>query len=268
MCIEYLSVAEGRIAYARAGSGPLVVLAPGMGDLRATYRFLVPLWVAAGFEVVATDLRGHGDSDVTFGSYGDSETACDLVALIEHLGPPAIVVGNSMSAGSAVIAAAQRPDLVRALVLLGPFVRDGKTSALDRALFRLALVPLWAARVWHLYLPALYVGRKPDDFAAYRRQVVEALRRPGYAKAFSRTARTSHAEAESLVGQVHAPALVVMGAQDPDFADPVAEAKWVAGALGCAHVMIEDAGHYPQSQQPAKVWAAIQQFLKEADLHA
>jgi pimeloyl-ACP methyl ester carboxylesterase len=65
---------EGHIAVEVSGpseGGPLVVLIPGMGDLRGTYRFLVPALVEAGYRVAATDLRGHGDSDVTFAHYGD-----------------------------------------------------------------------------------------------------------------------------------------------------------------------------------------------------
>ena len=103
---------------------------PGMGDLRAGYRFLAPDLRAAGYRVACTDLRGHGDSDTTFSSYGDEETAGDVIALIEELGGPAVVVGNSMGAGAAVLAAAQRPSLVSGLVLTGPFVRNGKTSAM------------------------------------------------------------------------------------------------------------------------------------------
>src|ERR1700733_12136311 len=91
---RYLAGPEGRIAYDVDGSGPLIVLVPGMGDLRATYRFLAPALRAAGYRVATTDLRGHGDSDSTFTSYGDEETAADVVALIEALGGPAVVVGN------------------------------------------------------------------------------------------------------------------------------------------------------------------------------
>src|SRR5271169_4934470 len=114
---SYLSCHEGRIGYDVAGAGSLVVLVPGMGDLRAGYRFLAPALRAAGYRVACTDLRGHGDSDATFTSYGDEETAGDVVALIEELGGPAVVAGNSMGAGSAVLAAAQRRELVSGLVL-------------------------------------------------------------------------------------------------------------------------------------------------------
>src|SRR3984957_8503513 len=72
---RYLTRPGGRLGYDVAGTGPLVVLVPGMGDLRAGYRFLAPALRAAGYRVACTDLRGHGDSDATFASYGDEETA-------------------------------------------------------------------------------------------------------------------------------------------------------------------------------------------------
>jgi hypothetical protein len=55
------------------------------------------------------------------------------------------------------------------------------------------------------------------------------MRRPGYAKAFSRTIRTSHDPAQPLLADVTARALVVMGEQDPDFPDPREEAPRVLG---------------------------------------
>jgi len=115
----HLDRPEGRVAYEVSGNGPLVVLVPGMGDLRSAYRFLAPALQDAGYRVAATDLRGHGDSDTSFASYGDVETAGDIIALIEELGGPAVVVGNSMGAGAAVYAAAERPALINGLVLVG-----------------------------------------------------------------------------------------------------------------------------------------------------
>ncbi len=264
----YLTRPEGRVAYDIEGHGPLVVLVPGMGDLRTTYRFLAPALRAAGYRVACMDLRGHGESDVTFASYGDVETSADIVALVEELGGPAVIVGNSMGAGSAVIAAATRPELVRGLVLVGPFVRNGEISALQRVLFQIAMAPPWAAMVWKSYLPKLYAGRMPDDFEGYRRQVVANLRRPGYAKAFSRTTHTSHDPAEAQLGHVAAPAMVVMGEQDPDFPDQKAEAAWIGEALHAEVVMVADAGHYPQSQQADITNDAILRFCGSLDPRA
>jgi pimeloyl-ACP methyl ester carboxylesterase len=257
----YLDRPGGQVGYEVAGAGALVVLVPGMGDLRAGYRYLAPALREVGYRVACTDLRGHGDSDATFTSYGDEDTANDVVALIEALGGPAVIVGNSMAAGSAVLVAAQRPELVGGLVLVGPFVRDPRVSAVQRVLLRAAMAPPWAAVSWKFYLPKLYAGRRPDDFVAYRDQAVASLRRPGYAKAFSVTTRTSHAAAENALPQVNAPTLVVMGERDPDFPDPKAEADWIGQALHATVVIVPDAGHYPQSQQPDTTTSVILSFL-------
>ncbi len=263
-----LAGTEGRIAYDVDGSGPLIVLVPGMGDLRASYRFIAPALREAGYRVAATDLRGHGDSDTSFASYGDAETASDIVALVRELGGPAVIVGNSMGAGAAVIAAADHPELVSGLVLVGPFVRNGSTSGIQKLLFRVAMAPLWGPAVWKSYLPKLYAGQRPDDFEAYRRQVVASLRQPGHARALSRTTHTNHDVAEARLLEVKAPTLVVMGDSDPDFSDPKAEAGWIAATLHGSAVIVPQAGHYPQSQQPAATLDAMVGFLRTLGDHA
>lgn len=260
--LSYLSRPSGRIAFDVAGDGPLVVLVPGMGDLRSAYRHVAGPLRDRGYRVVATDLRGHGDSDASFDEYGDEPTAGDLTALVEHLGGgPAVLVGNSMGAGAAVVAAAERPDLVAGLALLGPFVRDGSMGLAKRALLRIAMAPPWIRRVWRAYLPALYAGRRPDDLAAHLDSIDESLRRPGRAAALSRTTATGHHAAEIRLAAVRAPAIVLMGEKDPDFPDPAAEAAWIAEQLDAEVVMVAQAGHYPQSQQPEVVLSALTRFL-------
>lgn len=265
---SYLVRPGGRVGYDVSGEGPLVVLVPGMGDLRASYRFLAPMLSRSGYRVASSDFRGHGDSDATFSSYGDEATAGDIIALIETLAGPAVVVGNSMAAGSAVLAAAERPELVSGLVLVGPFVRDAPLSKLERLVLDLALAPPFAPFSWRRYLPKLYAGRRPTDFAHYRDLVGATLRRPGHARAFSLTAHTSHRAAENRLGDVRAPSLVVMGDKDPDFTEPEKEAGWIAGVLGAKVAMVPDAGHYPQSQQPEMTAEAILGFLAEVDRRA
>jgi pimeloyl-ACP methyl ester carboxylesterase len=254
-------VTSGNIAYDIQGTGPLVLLVPGMGDLRSAYRFLTPKLVAAGYTVATTDLRGHGDSDTTFSSHGTDDTASDIEALVRELGEPAVIVGNSMAAGSAVIVAAQHPDLVRGLVLVGPFVRPPASSAFALLFFRLLMARPWVTAAWNAYLPTLYAGAKPTDFAEYRKAVVASLGRPGYARAFSLTTRADHTHASESLAAVTAPALVVMGEKDPDFTSPQAEAEWIANTLHGTAVMVPEAGHYPQSQQPEMVSSAVLDFL-------
>jgi pimeloyl-ACP methyl ester carboxylesterase len=85
---SYLTRPEGRIGYHVVGEDPLVVLVPGMGDLRASCRFLAQALREAGYRVACTDPHGQGDSDATFPAYGDEETADDGAALIGELGAP------------------------------------------------------------------------------------------------------------------------------------------------------------------------------------
>lgn len=262
---RFLTRPDGKIGYDLTGAGPLVVLVPGMGDLRRTYRFVAPALANSGFTVACTDLRGHGDSDPTFPSYGDVETASDVTALIEELGGPAFIVGNSMAAGAATLVAADHPDLVAGLVLLGPFVRNGKTSTIQRILLRVAMARPWAAASWKSYMPKLYAGRRPEDFDDHRSKVVASLRRPGYGKAFSLTTRTNHDPAEARLAEVSTPTMVIMGAQDPDFPDPSDEAMWIGRTMSAEVVMVPEAGHYPQSQQPELTTESILRFLKGAE---
>lgn len=260
---QYLDRPGGRVAYSDDGEGPLVVCVPGLGDIRASYRFLAPRLIAAGYRVVCTDLRGHGDSDAGFDAYGDEPTAGDIAALIERVGEPAAIVGNSMAAASAVLTAAADPAQVSALVLVGPFVREPMISAVKMRMLRIAMARPFVAATWKAYLPKLYAGAKPDDLDEHRRAIAASLRAPGHARALSLTSRTSHAVAEQALGSVAAPTLVVMGALDPDFPDPAAEARWIAERLHGSVTIVPDAGHYPHVQQPELVALAIQGFLTE-----
>jgi pimeloyl-ACP methyl ester carboxylesterase len=134
-------------------------------------------------------------------------------------------------------------------------------STVQRILLRAAMARPWAALSWKAYLPKLYAGRRPADFDAYRDQVAASFRRPGYARAFALTTRTSHAAAHARLAEVTAPVLVVMGERDPDFPDPLGEADWIAQAVHAQVVMVPEAGHYPQSQRPDITADAILRFL-------
>ncbi len=259
---QYLNRGSDAIAYDVQGEGPLVLAIPGMGDLRATYRFLAPQLVAAGYRVATFDLRGHGESGVDFDRFDDLAAASDAVALLEHLGGPATVIGNSMGAAVAVVAAADRPDLVERLVLTGPFVRDVPTPPGMGLVVRTALLRPWGPRFWRAFHRKMFPARVPTDYTTYRDGLFASLTRPGAWSAFQQTARTSHQPAEARLAQVDAPTLVVMGTADPDFKDPAAEANLVADRLGGQVVLVPDAGHYPQAEFPDVVGPAVVQFLK------
>lgn len=264
---QLLSRPEGRIAYSVAGEGPLVVLVPGMGDLRSTWRELVGPLTGAGFRVAALDLRGHGDSDTTFTEHGDVATAQDLIALVDHLGGPAVVIGSSMGTSAAAWAAAERPDLVAGLVLVSPMLREpaamSRLRRLVHLLYRVLFARPWGAGVWALYYRrVLNKGVTAPRLDEHVRAVRASMRRPGRLRSFRElTVALDHSVVEARLGEVHAPALVVVGALDPDYPDPAAELDWTTAALDAQGVLLPRAAHYAQHQAPEVVVPATLTFL-------
>ena len=255
-----------RVAYEVRGDGPLVVTVPGMGDLRSADHELVDALVADGFRVASIDLRGHGDSDTGFAELGDPATASDITALIETLGGPAVVVGSSMGASSAVLVAADRPDLVSGLVLLSPFVRNGRGDArLGRLMYRVLFARPWGVAVWaSYYRSTLNRGTKPADLDAHLDSMRTALKRPGRLAEFRRLALVlDHQVVADRVHESRTPALAVIGAVDPDYADPAAELQHVASVLDARTLLVDDAAHYPHRQRPDVVLPAVRSFIAE-----
>lgn len=263
---HYLVREGGSIAYDdMGGTGPAVVLVPGLGDTRRVYRFLGPALRAAGHRVVTMDLRGHGESDPTFTDYSPEAVGGDIVALVEHLdAAPAALVGGSFAAGAVVCAAATSPDAVSAVVTIGGFVRDVPSSLAQRLGLWLLFRRPWGPRAWaSFYAGQLYPKAKPADLAEHAASVAANLREPGRLEAMRAMASGSRAGVEALLSAVRAPALVLMGTADPDFPDPVAEARRTAGDLRGRVELFEGGGHFPQAEEPDRTAALILGFLAE-----
>ena len=257
---------EGRIAYTDTGAGPLVVAVPGMGDLRSTYDDVAPALVDAGYRVVVADLRGHGDSDTTFRTHGDDATGSDLVALVEHLGAgPAVLVGNSMGASAAAWAAAERPDLVRGLVLLSPYLRQPGSPGLRAVMglvYRVVLARPWGAAFWSFFYGSISKGRRSPHHAEHVAAIRRSMSQPDRLRSFRDLAiALDHAVVEARLPEIQAPALAVVGAIDPDFSDPAAELAWITDTIDARGVLVPDVGHYPQHQAPDVVVPAVLGFL-------
>ncbi len=252
----------GTIAYDDAGTGPLVICVPGMGDLRSTYRFSTPLLTAAGYRVICIDVRGMGETSVRWDDYSVGAIGGDIADLIEALNAgPAHVVGNSMAAGAAVVAAARRPHLVRSLTLTAPFVRDMLPAWAAAAIFGPLLGGPWRAATWDWYMRKAFPTRVPPDRAAETLRRNRNLAEPGRFDTFRRMAIASkHASAERLA-DVAVPVLVVMGTRDFDFPNPAKEAQNVADALRGEVLMIDGAGHYPQADSPDVFTAGLLAFF-------
>jgi pimeloyl-ACP methyl ester carboxylesterase len=271
---EFLDVDGGRIAYDLAGQGPLVVLSHGIGDRRQAYRFLAPMLVQAGYRVANADLRGHGESSMGWASITRTDIAGDLLALIDYLGGPAVIVGHSISGGAATIAAAKQPGLVSGIVEINPFTKTQRLNpgALLRVRrYRRGIALLTGTQVfrslglWKRYLDVAY-PTKPADYAGYLAALAAKLREPDRMAEFMKTGKSTPADAGAQLPNVRCPALVIMGTLDPDFADPPAEGDAIVAAMpaGLGTVtMVDGAGHYPHAQCPDEVAALVIPFLKE-----
>ncbi|MFE3191456.1 alpha/beta fold hydrolase [Nocardia sp. NPDC059240] len=278
---EYVDIAGGRIAYDEAGTGPLVVLSHGMGIDRNVNKHLMPLLVAAGYRVINTDMRGHGESSLDWASetgkaaISRTDVANDLLAVIEKLGgEPAILIGHSLSGGSVTIAAALRPDLVRAVVEINPFTLTQKVDV--AALFtnsrhRSGMIPLMATMMlksvgqWLKYLKVA-MPSNPADRDEYLAEVAAKLAEPGRMAEFMKTGKSTPADAEAQVPNVTQPVLVIMGGADPDFPSPEAEGKRIVDALPAglgSLAIVPGTGHYPQFEKADQVAELVLPFLKE-----
>jgi pimeloyl-ACP methyl ester carboxylesterase len=114
------------------GTGPLVVLCHGWPELSYSWRHQIPALAAAGFHVVAPDMRGFGRSGAPadVDAYSIFDTVGDMVALVAALGEKqAVIIGHDWGAPVAWHAALFRPDMFTAVAGLSvppPFRGRGR----------------------------------------------------------------------------------------------------------------------------------------------
>jgi pimeloyl-ACP methyl ester carboxylesterase len=264
--MHWLETKHGRLAYDSVGEGPLVVCAPGMGDLRTQYRALVPHLVAAGFRVVTVDLPGHGDSEA--GDPRPEAVGDALVALVRAEGGEAVLVGNSAAAASSVWAAAELGDAARGVVLLGPVARDGMPASLRLlfwALLRVLGAGPWGPALWAWAYDGLYKAGRPDDHEAHLAAVRASVAVHGLGPALA-VGLHGKAACAARAGDVTAPVLALLGRDDPDYPSVDDEAAWLRTALSAEVDVLDGVGHYPHLEQPGPTAARVVSWLDA--LHA
>ncbi|HET8811024.1 MAG TPA: alpha/beta hydrolase [Gaiella sp.] len=257
--------------------GPLVLCLHGFPELGRSWRHQLPALAAAGYRVVAPDLRGYGGTELQ-GPYDLRTLVGDVEALIASLGRRrAIVVGHDWGGAVAWSVAALRPSVVEKLVVLN----CPPPHELARAMLR---SPSQLLRSWYILffqLPRLPERRmaencaevvaralvggshrrgvwSADELAAYR----VAFARPGRAKAaidwyrasFRRSLRPGRRRG---LPPVQAPTLVLWGTEDRflgrELADPGRLRRSLADGNEPTVVWIDDAGHFVQNEAPDRV---------------
>ncbi len=178
--MRQVTAADGfRLAYDRSGDGPAVLLLHGWPGDRADFRQVTPL-LADAAEVITPDLRGFGESDKhqadPAAQYSAAAQARSVAMLIEELGLVGpVVAGYDIGSRIAQALAAQRPDLVRALVISPPLPGIG-----DRILSPDALREFWYQQFHRLELATQLIDGNPGAVRAYLRHFWEHWSGPGF----------------------------------------------------------------------------------------
>lgn len=244
------------LAHDRTGSGPALVLIHGITESRHSWDPLVPA-LAESYDVLAVDLRGHGDSpagDV----YDPISMATDVAETAAAAGMTApLVVGHSLGGiVASAFAAVARPravvnvdqplrlaDFKEQLGQLEPMLRG------DEASFATAIELIFQAM--NGPLPADEVAR----VGALRRadqQVVLGV----WGTVFESTAEELDATVSALAGAITVPYLSLHGIDPGE-----AYTHWLRQLLPTATVEVwPEQGHYPHLVHPARFVERVVDF--------
>ena len=136
---------RARIAVMAEGSGPLVVMLPSLGRDSDDFGEVSAGIAAAGYRVLRPAPRGLRGSTGAMDGITLHDLAEDVAAVIEHAGGgPAVIAGHAFGNWVARCTGADRPDLVRAVILMAagqkgmttPPIREAITTSFTTSLPR------------------------------------------------------------------------------------------------------------------------------------
>ncbi|HEY0816113.1 MAG TPA: alpha/beta hydrolase [Pseudonocardia sp.] len=238
----YADLGDVRLHYVEAGEGPLIVLLHGFPEFWYGWRLQIQPLAAAGFRVVAPDMRGYNLSSRPDGveAYATDKLADDVRGLIQERGAQsAMLVGHDWGGTAAWVTAMKYPEVVDRLAILNAAHPRKLSQGLHHPdqlrkswyFFFFALPELPEAVVhannWHFFRHFLHDAQPaytPEEIDRY----IEAWSQPGAASGmidyYRSSVRTPQKAAEAALRPIKAPTLVVWGQEDqylgPDLAEP------------------------------------------------
>ncbi len=271
------------IAYAKAGSGPPVLLLHGFPQTHAMWHAIAPM-LARDHTVIAADLRGYGASSKPVGSehYSFRHMAADQLALMRHLGFDRFhLVGHDRGARTAHRLALDAPDALLSLTLMDIVPTHLLLDRLSRQVaqdyyhwfFLAQPYPVPERMIGHdpvaFYTTCLmgWGATRPDEFdadalAAYR----AAWTDPETIRGMNEDYRAALAidfdlDAQDLDRRVEVPTLVLYGADGVMAKAYDVPAAW-ADRLSHMQSQSIPGGHFFPDQHPEQTYAALSAFLK------
>jgi pimeloyl-ACP methyl ester carboxylesterase len=251
------------------GTGrPVVLLHGGFLDHRM-WDDQIPV-LEARHRVIAFDARGHGKSPCATAPF---RFADDLAALLRDLDTgPAVLVGLSMGAGTAVDTALEHPDLVRALVISGagtsePYYTDPWTTG-TLARWNSALAAGDPVGWMEAFLSFAAGPHRPLEDVDPK--VVGRLREMAMGTIGKHTVDEPNLlvpvkNTWERVAAIDVPVLAVNGAIDsPD--NTGMASRLIAAVRNGRATLIDGTAHYPNMERPAEFNAILSEFLQSADV--
>lgn len=278
---RHVTIHGHQVGYRRAGQGTPVVLLHGLAGSSRTWKDVMPA-LAERHDVIAPDLLGHGESAKPLGDYSLGAHASGVRDLLEALDvPSATVVGHSLGGGIALQLAYQYPERCDRLVLVGAGGLGREVSWL----LRVCTLPL-ADRVMPVVFPRWFadagsdVSRFLDRHGVHNPRLGEmwrsysSLAGAANRRAFVRTIRTvidPGGQTVSALDRLYLagarPTLIVWGEDDGII--PVAHAHVAHHAIpGSRLVLLPGVGHFPHTEAPAALLAALHDFLDTTEIAA
>ena len=253
----------GTVHYSRAGQGPTVLLLHGLFAQKEQWSGVLCALAAAGFDALAPDLPGFGQStDFTVTDY-DLERQVDLLAafLAAMQVQKADLAANSMGGAIAVLFAERHPRTVRRLAFVGPPLGiEDWGPGVQRAI-REGVNPFIPIDEGQLDRElGLLFARPPEVPAPVREALIKdyQTRNRHYQQVWDIVNLYDDALKRPL--RVAVPALILWGESDGIYA--VAGAQRLHRELPRAAVVtLPETGHLPMLERPAETAAALIPFL-------
>ena len=247
------------------GEGPPVVLIHGFGAALDWWDGIAPE-LARNHKVIRLDLLGHGGTEAPGSGYTIERQAALVRAVLDTLGVSrAVIVGHSMGGEVATAFAEASADSVERLVLIDSPPTVERTFSLTTRLAFTNLIGqgLWWLRTDAVLRRALAQGFAPgfpvpERFVADLWQLTYTAFRHAHEGSVAFVTERGTPERLSRLDPVP-PLLVIFGTQDALI--PPESAKHFDAVPGAQRVMIDDVGHSPMVEAPAKTLELIRNFI-------